>query len=119
MTRVIPFAGPENDVYVVVFPRIGHVRQIFVRVVEINVVVVIAVEEIADLEGAAQADEMTDGIGMPESDVGGVISAETCAADPDPMGAAFAPREIEHVTHDRSEEHTSELQSRFDLVCRL
>ncbi len=100
MTRVIPFAGPENDVHVVVFPRVGHVRQIFVRVVEINVVVVIAVEEIADLEGAAQADEMTDGIGMPESDVGGVISAETCAADPDPMGAAFAPREIEHVTRD-------------------
>mgnify|MGYP000382582721 CR=1 FL=1 len=24
-----------------------------------------------------------------------------------------------HITRNRSEEHTSELQSRFDLVCRL
>ena len=100
MTRVIPFAGPENDVHVVVFPRVGHVRQIFVRAVEINVVVVIAVEEIADLKGATQADKMTDGVGMPESDVGGVIRAQTCAADSDPVGAAFAPREIEYFTHD-------------------
>ena len=51
MARVIPFAGPENDVHVVVLPRVGHVRQIFVRAVEINVVVVVAVEEIPDLEG--------------------------------------------------------------------
>ena len=100
MARVIPFAGPENDVHVVVFPRVGHVRQIFVRAVEINVVVVIAVEEIADLEGAAQADKMTDGVGVPESDVGGVIRAQTCAAHPDAMSVAFAPREIEDVTHD-------------------
>src|SRR5207248_10191584 len=97
MTRVIPFAGPENDVHVVVFPRVGHVRQIFVRVVEINVVVVIAVEEIADLEGAAQADEMTDGIGMPESDVGGVKSAVYCAEHHDTMGEAYEPRELERV----------------------
>ena len=100
MARVVPFAGPENDVHVVVFPRVGHIREIFVRVVEINVVVVIAVEEIADLEGAAQADKMTDGIGVPEGDIGRVIGAETRAAHPDAMSAAFAPREIEDVAHD-------------------
>ena len=57
MPRVIPFAGPDDDVHVVVFPRVGHVRQILIRAVEINVVVVVAVEEIADLERAAEADE--------------------------------------------------------------
>src|SRR5699024_11361756 len=30
-----------------------------------------------------------------------------------------APRQIKHKKQRRSEEHTSELQSRFDLVCRL
>src|SRR6266704_7185348 len=29
------------------------------------------------------------------------------------------PARRDHQHHDRSEEHTSELQSRFDLVCRL
>src|SRR5699024_11387629 len=28
-------------------------------------------------------------------------------------------RKINYIDHGRSEEHTSELQSRFDLVCRL
>src|SRR5699024_12455699 len=37
--------------------------------------------------------------------------AEPAEADPDP---AVAPRR-----RPRSEEHTSELQSRFDIVCRL
>src|SRR5437588_4076763 len=100
MAGIIPFASADNDVHVVVFPRVGHVRQIFVRAVEINVVDVKAVEEIADLERAAQADEMTDGVGLPESDVGGVIRAQTCAADPDPVGTAFAPREIKYFMHD-------------------
>src|SRR5690349_23765615 len=34
-----------------------------------------------------------------------------------PEGALRSPRA--RVVHDRSEEHTSELQSRRDLVCRL
>ena len=99
VASIIPFAGAENDVHVVVFPRVRQVRQIFVRTVEINVVVVIAIEEITDLKGAAQADEMTDGIGMPESDVGGVIGAKTRTTNANPMGVAFAPGEIENVTH--------------------
>src|SRR5437868_9417497 len=32
---------------------------------------------------------------------------------------AFERRSVVLVAHTRSEEHTSELQSRFDLVCRL
>lgn len=99
MTRVIPFASPENDAHVVVLPRIWHVRQIFVRAIEINVIVVVAVEEIADLEGAAQADEMADGIGVPEGNIGGVIGAEARSAQPDAMGAAFSAREIEDIMH--------------------
>src|SRR5207249_10450074 len=37
---------------------------------------------------------------------------------PDPAGARIASGKCVSVTA-RSEEHTSELQSRFDLVCRL
>src|SRR5206468_11399728 len=37
------------------------------------------------------------------------------------VGRLLAPRgrQRAHAAHDRSEEHTSELQSRSDLVCRL
>src|SRR5437868_11682743 len=34
-------------------------------------------------------------------------------------GASFDELASINTTHERSEEHTSELQSRFDLVCRL
>ena len=42
---------------------------------------------------------VTDGVEVPEGDVGGVISAETRAAHTYAMGAGFAPREIEHIVH--------------------
>src|SRR5699024_12715802 len=35
------------------------------------------------------------------------------------LGTDVLRRTVRHVFHPRSEEHTSELQSRFDLVCRL
>ena len=54
MASVVPFAGAENDAHVIVFPRVGGVREIFERAVEVNVVVMIAVEEIADVERTAQ-----------------------------------------------------------------
>src|SRR5699024_12056119 len=40
-----------------------------------------------------------------------VVQANQLLARPDIAGVV--------ITHGRSEEHTSELQSRFDLVCRL
>ena len=45
MADVVPFAGADDDSHVIVFPFVDDVREIFVRAVEINVVVVIAVEK--------------------------------------------------------------------------
>ena len=42
---VIPFVGADDDAHVIVFPRVGHIWQVFIRAVEVNVVVVIAVKE--------------------------------------------------------------------------
>jgi hypothetical protein len=42
---VVPFACSENDSHVTIFPWVSDVREIFVRAVEINVVVVVTVEE--------------------------------------------------------------------------
>ena len=99
MAGIIPFAGPENDIHVIEFPWVGHVRQIFVRAVEINIVVVVAVEKIADFEGTAQANEVTNHVGMFESDIAGVISAKTRAANSYPMRASFTPRKVEYIAH--------------------
>src|SRR5699024_12118727 len=38
---------------------------------------------------------------------------------PNPATAVITPAAIVPISTGRSEEHTSELQSRFDLVCRL
>ena len=75
MAGVVPFAGAENNAHVIVFPRVRCVRQIFIRAIEVNVVVVITIEERADIERAAQADEMTYQIRVAESDVGRMIRA--------------------------------------------
>ena len=50
MAGVVPFAGTDNDAHVVVSPGIGYVRQIFVRTVEVNIIIVIPIEERADIE---------------------------------------------------------------------
>src|SRR5438067_8963439 len=42
---------------------------------------------------------------------------ETPSTQPTPVGSEAALKALERLG--RSEEHTSELQSRFDLVCRL
>ena len=55
MAGVVPFTGSKDDAHVIIFPRVGHVRQIFVGAVEVNIVVVVAVEERADVERPAQA----------------------------------------------------------------
>src|SRR5699024_7443381 len=48
----------------------------------------------------------------------GMESAEVYVVDM-PEEKARAYRVVDNKTGERSEEHTSELQSRFDLVCRL
>ena len=45
MAGVVPFPGAKDDAHVIIFPWVSDVREIFVRAVEINVVVVIPVEE--------------------------------------------------------------------------
>ncbi len=45
MACVIPFTSAEDDSHVIVFPWVGYVRQVFVGTVEVNVVVVMAVEK--------------------------------------------------------------------------
>src|SRR5699024_11823245 len=49
-----------------------------------------------------------------------LVDAETCDAVEQALPGGFSFTEGEEVEKPpRSEEHTSELQSRFDLVCRL
>ena len=40
----------NDDAHVIVFPGVGYVRQIFIRTVEVNVVIVVAFEKRADVE---------------------------------------------------------------------
>src|SRR5699024_12704686 len=51
-----------------------------------------------------------------QSQVASILAAEE---NPDSLGLRIAVNGINGVEYARSEEHTSELQSRFDLVCRL
>ena len=50
MAGVVPFAGAEDDSHMIVFPRVGRVWQVFEQAVEVNIVIVIAVEKRADVE---------------------------------------------------------------------
>src|SRR5436853_7457829 len=83
-----------------VFPGIGRVRQIFVRTIEVNVVVVIAVKKIADIERAAETDEVTDRIRMRKRNVGSMISTETGTAHGNSMSMALASGQSEEVVND-------------------
>src|SRR5947208_16281317 len=94
------FSRAEDVSYVFAFPWVRDVWQIFIRAVEVNVVVVVTIEKRADVERATQADEVADQIGMTERDVPGVISAEAGPANSDAMAIAFAPCQIEHVVDD-------------------
>src|SRR5207249_8834717 len=50
---------------------------------------------------------------------GGCSRERRCARLPSARAAAGSPGGCRACARERSEEHTSELQSRFDLVCRL
>lgn len=58
MTRVVPFASAQNGAHVLVFPTAGHIREVFVRVVEVNIRIVIALEKRTDVERAADCRAM-------------------------------------------------------------
>src|SRR5207249_6565879 len=67
---------------------------------KVNIIIIRSVEKRAYVERAAQADEMAHQIGVTKSNIRSVISAEARAADRNAMTIAFAPCEIEHVSHD-------------------
>src|SRR2546427_4405192 len=51
--------------------------------------------------------------------IGGSIDTATCSAIPSPSRSRVAPHQAPASAMVRSEEHTSELQSQSNLVCRL
>src|SRR3984893_17568499 len=67
--------------------------------VEVNVVVVVAVEKRTDVERAAQAKEMADQVRVTKRDVSRVIRAKTRPPHGHTMAIAFAPRQLEHISH--------------------
>ena len=81
---VFPLAGAGGEMDVagadlLVKPGIAHVREIIDGIVEIEIVVVQAVHEIADVVNAGHGEAALDDVGMLEERVGGVIGAEGCA----------------------------------------
>ena len=95
MPGIIPLPGAENDAHVVEFPRIIDVRQVVVGTVEINIVVVIAIEKRTDIERAAERDEVADGVRMAKRDIGRVLGPEARAAHRHARRRTFPPRQIE------------------------
>src|SRR5207249_7230674 len=80
----------------------------------------------SDLRGRAHALLLQDQQAHLQLGDGGPAARAVAAPDAGPLGPlplsapAQRGRALQHTLHRRrSEEHTSELQSRFDLVCRL
>src|ERR1700724_546843 len=99
----IPLASAEHDPHmpqVVEVPRIAQLRQVVHRVVEVDVVVVIALQELADVEGAAHADQVRHLVGMAQRHVHRVIAAEAAAGDRHPPAAGVGARMLEDLLHD-------------------
>src|SRR5579871_4536226 len=69
---LVPFAGPEDDSHGAELPEdalVGQVGQVVDRIVEVAVVVVVAVEEGLDVEGAAHADAVARDVGMAKGEI--------------------------------------------------
>src|SRR5699024_12259211 len=82
--------------------------------------------DLSSVSASAVSSGVVSGAGGPESSVsvvsGWLGSSEEHAVRPSPaamMSAEVRSNTAEVDSVSRSEEHTSELQSRFDLVCRL
>src|SRR2546426_2445834 len=60
-----------------------------------------------------------DALGLPEAEVGPVVAAVRGLVDAVPNGRAVPRPRLTATDPNRSEEHTSELQSPCNLVCRL
>jgi hypothetical protein len=91
-------AGGEVNVAgadLVVEPGIAHVGEIIDGIVEIEIVVVHAIHEIADVVDAGHSETALDYVGMLEERVGGVIGAKGCAhgGDGDAGALAIVPDE--------------------------
>src|SRR5699024_12126185 len=77
------------------------------------------------LVGTDSHTPMVNGLGVLGWGVGGIeaeagmLGQPSYFPSPEVIGVKFTGSFPEGTTATRSEEHTSELQSRFDLVCRL
>src|SRR5262249_33634139 len=100
VATTIPFTSAENDAHVPVFPRVRTAGHVIGRIIEVAVVVVVAVEELLDVESRAHADDVADPFGVAKTNIDRVITAEARATDRDMVPAAIAARKIEHVMHD-------------------
>src|SRR5580692_5463420 len=78
--RVAPVAIEE--------PGIAEIGQVMRRQIEVAVLVVVAVEEVGDVEGAGHAEQAGEYIGMAQRNVGGMVAAEA-AAERDEMAVAI------------------------------
>src|ERR1700679_430938 len=80
----VPLAGSEHGANVVVLPGIGAVGEVVGRIIEVEVVVVPAVDKVLHVKGSAHGYDAGDLIGMAEAEVSGVIGAEAAAGGDQP-----------------------------------
>src|ERR1035441_7708749 len=82
-------------------PVIAHVRQIVGRVVEVDIIVVIAVEETPNIERSAHGYASRNQVGMPQGKIQRLIAAKTAPRHRDLRGPVFPfqmPHElVQHV----------------------
>src|SRR6201987_2029668 len=80
-------------------PRIGEIRNIVSRRVEVNIIVVIAVEKSRLIKSSAHREESSEPVGMTQSDVDRVIAPEA-APETDEMGiVVLQPDQGQHFFH--------------------
>lgn len=89
----IGFARGEDDFHLAHMKKgtgVGEIGEEVGGAVEIDVVIVIAVDELVDVEGSAEAGEAGTEFGIAEGEVGGVVAAEAATGGED-LGGVVAP----------------------------